>query len=482
MCKAMGVITPIHAPARGEDSARTPIGLTVMLQPVLAEPASAPLPVRDARAISAAELAHIPAHRGLPVLGSLPEIAWDPMAFARRMLARHGPIYRFYASGRWNVQAIGPEANEAVLFDREGIYSGEGWRTLFGRFMPQATLLLDGDPHRAARRVLGAALKPAYVAGYRAIIDAEARRFADRIAGETVDLYPETRRLMLSIAISAFLGEEFDDQERKIRCFDDLMRAMASPISLAVAPRVARGLAARRELEAMLRPEVPRRAAGEGRDIFSRICQEGEGAADFDADMAVGQMIFLLTAAHDAMASISTSAMFLLASHPEWQARLRGELLMADLAGSEATATPLTDAFIYETIRFHPPTPVIWRQAVRDTQLLGKHIPAGTAVSINPITAHRLPAYFPDPERFDPLRHVGDLARVRNRFAFVPFGGGVHMCLGLHFAMMEMRLVLRALLERGAIRCPSDEIRWHAWPTWRPVTPVLATLAGAQST
>lgn len=435
-----------------------------------------PLAVPRAESVTNAQLAHIPAHRGLPVVGSLPEIAWDPLAFAQRMLAKHGRIYRFHASGRWNVQAIGPEANEAVLFDREGNFSGEGWRPVFDRFFPQSTMMLDGEPHRNARRVLGTALKPAYMAEYRTMIDAEARRFADRMAGTTLDFYSAARHLTLGMAVATFIGSEFNDDGGKTRAFDHLMRALGSPFATPLAPTIARGLAARKLLETMLAAEVETRVASDGTDIFTRICRESVATGEISAEAAIGQIIFLLSAAHDTLASISTSAVHFLGREPEWQARLRDELLAADLTGESPDATPLTDAFIYEALRLHPPAPIMWRQAVRDIELLGHHIPAGTAVSTNPLTSHRLSEYFPDPERFDPHRFLGDLAKRRNRFAYVAFGGGAHMCLGLHFAMMEMRLLLRALLAKGSIACDARPVRWYAWPTWRPVTPLRATL------
>jgi len=152
------------------------------------------------------------------------------------------------------------------------------------------------------------------------------------------------------------------------------------------------------------------------------------------------------------------------------------ELLAADLTGEEPTPTPLTDAFLQEAMRLHPPAPIMWRQATRDVELLGQLIPAQTDPQTGQMTSHRLPELFPQPDRFDPWRFVGDLAKARNRFAYIPFGGGVHMCLGLHFAMMETRLMLRALLAEGRIAGSGKPVRWHAWPTWRPVTPVRVTL------
>ena len=143
------------------------------------------------------------------------------------------------------------------------------------------------------------------------------------IAAGTIDVPLWLACVLLTIA--AFLGTEYDDQERKTRAFDDLMRALASPVATRLAPRIARGFAARKALEEMLLAEVSARAVGEGRDIFSRICQESIAAGETDPEVAVGQMIFLLTAAHDTMSSIATSTVWFLTRHAHWQARLRGE-------------------------------------------------------------------------------------------------------------------------------------------------------------
>src|SRR5690242_16358655 len=74
---------------------------------------------------STADLAHIGGRTGLPLLGAMPEIILDPMAFSRRMVARHGPVYRFRAMGRWHVHVVGAEGCETVLFDQAGAFSAE---------------------------------------------------------------------------------------------------------------------------------------------------------------------------------------------------------------------------------------------------------------------------------------------------------------------------------------------------------------------
>ena len=80
-----------------------------------------------------------------------------------------------------------------------------------------------------------------------------------------------------------------------------------------------------------------------------------------------------------------------------------------------------------------------------------------------------MPEIWPEPHRFDPLRFEPEQVRARHRFAWVPFGGGAHMCLGLHFAEMQIRILMAQLLRRYRIELPEDAGHaWQAWPIPRP--------------
>jgi cytochrome P450 len=69
---------------------------------------------------------------------------------------------------------------------------------------------------------------------------------------------------------------------------------------------------------------------------------------------------------------------------------------------------------------------------------MGYHIPKGTSVSISPSYVHMMEEYWPNPHEFDPMRFTPAKVKARHKYAWVPFGGGAHMCLGLHFAYMRM--------------------------------------------
>jgi cytochrome P450 len=92
-----------------------------------------------------------------------------------------------------------------------------------------------------------------------------------------------------------------------------------------------------------------------------------------------------------------------------------------------------------EAMRLAPLVPSVPRQALRDFEFMAFRIPAGTSISINPLFTHYMPELWPEPERYDPMRFGPEVWRNRNKFAFVPFGGGAHMCLGLNFAYMQAK-------------------------------------------
>ena len=104
-----------------------------------------------------------------------------------------------------------------------------------------------------------------------------------------------------------------------------------------------------------------------------------------------------------------------------------------------------------EAMRLLPPVPGIPRRVLKDL-VVGKHtIPAGAMVSVSVMLTHRLPELWPDPERFDPTRFTAENSKGRHKYAWVPFGGGAHKCLGLHFAYMQAKVFLHHLLANSRI-------------------------------
>jgi cytochrome P450 len=109
-----------------------------------------------------------------------------------------------------------------------------------------------------------------------------------------------------------------------------------------------------------------------------------------------------------------------------------------------------------EAMRLAPPVPSIPRRALRDFEFMAFRIPAGTSISINPLFTHYMPELWPEPERYDPMRFGPEVSCNRHKFAFVPFGGGAHMCLGLNFAYMQAKCFAWHFLNKFRVSVAPD--------------------------
>lgn len=428
-----------------------------------------------------ADLAHIPGEDGWPLIGLTFRLLADPKGEVERLAARHGRIYRSRGFGVRTVNLLGPEANEFVLFDRHKTFSSaDGWDPFLGRLFPRGLMLRDFDDHRVHRKALSVAFKTEpmkrYLDGLNAGI---ARGVSGWLArpGEAL-FYPAIKQLTLDLAATAFFGRDLGADATPLkRAFVDMVAASVSPIRVPLpGTQLARGLAARRYMVAFLTREIEARRAGDGGDLFTELCkaatEEGRllGAAE-----VVDHMSFFMLAAHDTLASSLSAFVYFLSANPNWQARLREEMAGlqlprgAPLRYERLDDLPLTEMAFKETLRLIPPVPAIPRRAVREFTFGGYRIPAGARVGVNPLYTHRMPEHWPAPETFDPLRFTDQNSRDRHKYAFVPYGGGAHMCLGLHFAYMQAKCFAYHLLGAAeASIAPGYAASWQFWPIPKP--------------
>ena len=124
-----------------------------------------------------------------------------------------------------------------------------------------------------------------------------------------------------------------------------------------------------------------------------------------------------------------------------------------------------------------PPVPALPRRAVREFHFMGHGIPAGTGIGINILFTHHMPDIWSDPDKFDPMRFTPEAQADRHRFAFVPFGGGAHMCLGLNYAVMQAKCFAVRLLQNLSVSIDRDYVStWKMWPIPKPVDGLRVTL------
>jgi cytochrome P450 len=351
---------------------------------------------------------------------------------------------------------FGPDANRAVLLDRDGILSSrEPWMLIMGTIFPNGLLLRDGAEHRHHRKIMHETFKRPvlreYVERMNPAIHGNLARWP---GGGRLHAFDAFKALTLDIAASIFVGVDLGRESRRMNEAFEAMVAAAMP-----GPRFPffgrhhRGVVGRRFMLELLGGMLEKKRGDAGGDLFSRLCRARSETGEFFSDADVlDHMVFLMMAAHDTTTSTLTSLTWELAKHPEWQERIREESFALGEPFPDFDALDRLDSLTFamqETLRRYPPLPVIPRTTLRDFEWEGYRIPAGTMVVVSPIHTHYMPEWWDAPERFDPERFGPARAEhERHTHSWIPFGGGTHMCIGRRFAEAQVRLVAHQLVRR----------------------------------
>ncbi len=402
-----------------------------------------------------ATLKTMPGTPGLPVIGNSLKFASGRMVASHEWWHRFGEVSWTKAVGNTWVNVEGPEACGAVLQDRDKVFDASGWSLLIGPFFNRGLMLLDGHEHHRHRRIMQEAFTADRLAGYLAPMNETIERGLARWPAGRLQFYPAVKQLTLDVATRTFMADEIGaESERVNQAFSDSVRAATAFVRVPVPGlRWSKGLAGRRLLEGYLRERIPAHRASDGIDLFSALCHaRSEDGETFTDDDVVNHMIFLLMAAHDTSTSTLTTMAYYLARYPEWQERCRAESLaigsdVIDYADLDKLVA--LDLVMKESMRLVTPVPGVTRRANRDTELLGYRVPAGSYIAVHLWGVHHMEEVWPDPERFDPERFAEDRREDKvHRYAYLPFGNGIHKCIGMYFGGMEVKAAMHQLLQR----------------------------------
>ena len=199
-----------------------------------------------------------------------------------------------------------------------------------------------------------------------------------------------------------------------------------------------------------------RRAEGTtGGDLLGRLlaARNPETGEAMDDEHVVSNLLTLLEAGHETTARALTWTLYLLARAPEWQERVRAEVL--DVAGSgpieaaHISRLAVTERVIKESMRLYPPAPVIVRMPLVDTKLGDVAVRARAQVVIPIYAIHRHRQLWSDPDRFDPDRFLPEREKAMPRMQYMPFGAGPRICIGMSFALVEAVVLLAAFVRRA---------------------------------
>lgn len=206
------------------------------------------------------------------------------------------------------------------------------------------------------------------------------------------------------------------------------------------------------------------------------------GAPMSDREL-IDEIMTLVVAGHETTASGLNWTWFLLAQHPEVEAKLHAELDASPVAAvrapslAELEQLPYTRQVIDEALRLYPPGWLLSRRTIEPDVLSGYEIPAGTNVLLPLYLLHRHPRYWRDPDAFIPERFDREHEAERPRFAYMPFAAGPRHCIGETFALYEMLMhVQRVAREFRLVHVPREPFALEAQINLRTRNPVYMRL------
>jgi len=423
-------------------------------------------------------LAHIPHLPTTPVVGHTLDFLRDPLGLHTRSIDAFGPIYKVNVIGQWRVSLGAADALEFILGDTDHLFSSHhGWDVLH-RLFPGGLMLRDFDDHRRHRRIMQAAFRKIALDAYRDEMQRAFDQLVDDLpANRRFRFYPAMKEMTLKMGASVFMGLPLDDPRTA-----KLNAAFAAEVAASLAPirvplpftAMGRGVRARTYLRETFRSMIVERRQNGGHDFFSQMCQAvDDDGTSWTADEILDHFNFLMMAAHDTTASSLAKVIWALGAYPEWQDRVRAEIdALPDgpLQDETLASLDVTNRVFREALRLLPPVPFIPRRAERAFEYGGTSVPAGTWVSAIPALVMASSEYWTEPGRFDPDRFSPNRAEDRShKYAWAPFGGGAHKCIGLHFATIQVKLFLVSLLRRYRVELenPMNET-WAQVPIPKP--------------
>jgi cytochrome P450 len=364
-----------------------------------------------------------------------------------------------------------PDAIKHVWLDNaQGYWKGKAMKFLTP-LLGEGLFTAEGELWKRNRRLTQPAFHRERLAGLVSTMADAATGLVDRWAdhpslrtGEPFDVMSEMMALTMSIAARTLFSTDVSGDAAEVGkamsfALEETNRRLLTfnPLVLVLPTRRYRQFEeAKASLDRIIYKIIDgrRRRETAGHDLLAMLMEarDADTGEQMNDRQLRDEVMTIFLAGHETTAVALTWLFYLLAQHPEVEARMRAEIREV-LDDRPATAADLprlkyTLMAIEEAMRLYPPAWLNGRQALRDDVVMGYRIPAGSHVIAVPWVLHRSPRFWEQPERFDPERFSPERSAQRPRLAYFPFGIGQRMCIGFQFALMEAQVIAARVLQR----------------------------------
>jgi cytochrome P450 len=383
----------------------------------------------------------------------------DPLGFLANYRERYGDIFTvdfpFYGQV---VYVASPELVKEVFTGSPSVFhAGEANAVVLEPALgPSSILTLDDEPHMRQRKLLLPPFHGERVRRYGELIEEVTRREMQTWpVGKPFALRTRTQRITLSVILRAVFG--INDEARIDRATELIDRFSDRVTTIVKFPNLRRDLGpgspwrrflrARSDLDDFIFEEIALRRAereGEQDDVLSMLlrARHDDGSPMSDPELR-DELVTVVGAGHETTATALAWAMERLLRNPRALGCLRESIAAGRGDYLEAT--------VRETLRVRPVIIDSARKLTAPAAIGGYELPAGTFVAPAIAGLHQRQDLYPQPQEFRPERFLG--VKV-DGYAWLPFGGGIRRCVGAAFAEFEMRIVLREIVTRAALRAP----------------------------
>jgi cytochrome P450 len=398
------------------------------------------------------------------LIGNLPEFTKDRLGLLLRM-ADEGDVIGLHFGPFPCILFNRPENVHSILVEHSSDFDkGVAIHNVFRPAVGDGIFSSEGDFHRHQRKLMAPSFQPRQIASYAEIMGQYGEQIQQTWAdGEVIDINQQMTRLTMSIIGKALFDADVFTQTDKLGAAMAITAEYVAHALSVLLPTpynwpTRRNRRMHRAME-VLRSRIQsfiderRTNPGERNDFLSLLLQaRDEDGKPMSDEQVMAECLTLFGAGHETTATALAWTWYLLCQYPECYQKVQQEVdsvlqgripTYADLA-----RLPYCLQVFKEAMRIYPPAYAMSRRALRDVEIDGYHVPKNRIVLIAPYTLHRRTEYFPDPEQFNPERFAPEREKQLPRYAYLPFGAGPRICIGMYFSMMEGHLLLVTLAQR----------------------------------
>jgi cytochrome P450 len=413
-----------------------------------------------------------PGPSSLDLLGQLRKIQRNAPEYLLGAARRYGDLVYFDVPKNPAYFLNHPNLIKHVLLDNHRKYSKDTIQyNSLSEITGKGLLTSDGSFWLRQRRLAQPAFARQRLMKLDEVVTPATQAMLDRweaIArkGDPLDVDGEMMRLALEVVGKALFSIDLSQHatrlvEAVLTALDYIVGRARNPTSLSslpflITPRKARFNAAVSTLNMTVYEMIAERQAAKdpGSDLLGMLlkARDPDTGSAMTPEQVRDEVITILIAGHETVASALTWSWYLLAKHPaQWeQMHAEGKRVLGDEPPTTGALAdiPYTGQVFSEALRLYPPAWLITRKSIEADRIDNIDIPPGALIILSPYTIHRHPEFWQNPEEFNPERFSQGQEKSRPRFAYIPFGGGPRLCIGDQFAMIEAQLIMAMVTQR----------------------------------